>query len=29
MSLGEGIEQTYSWFLANHGSARGVAAASS
>ncbi len=29
MSLGEGIEQTYHWFLANQASARGVAAASS
>jgi GDP-L-fucose synthase len=26
MSLGEGIEHTYSWFLANHASARGVSA---
>ena len=25
MSLGEGIEHTYNWFLANHASARGVA----
>ena len=26
MSLGEGIERTYQWFLANHASARGVTA---
>ena len=26
ISLGEGIEQTYQWFLANHASARGVTA---
>jgi GDP-L-fucose synthase len=26
MSLGEGIEQTYNWFLANHAGARGVSA---
>ena len=29
MSLGEGIERTYEWFLANHASARGVTAARS
>jgi GDP-L-fucose synthase len=29
MSLGEGIEQTYNWFLANQSSARGLTAASS
>lgn len=29
ISLGEGVEQTYNWFLANHSSARGVASASS
>ena len=26
MSLGEGIEQTYNWFLANHAGARGISA---
>ena len=26
ISLGEGIEQTYQWFLANHASARGITA---
>jgi GDP-L-fucose synthase len=26
MSLGEGIEHTYNWFLANHATARGIAA---
>jgi GDP-L-fucose synthase len=26
MSLGEGIEQTYNWFLENHATARGVSA---
>jgi GDP-L-fucose synthase len=29
MSLGEGIEQTYQWFLENHASARGVGAGES
>jgi GDP-L-fucose synthase len=28
MSLGEGIEKTYNWFLENHASARGVSASS-
>ncbi|MBY0492878.1 MAG: GDP-L-fucose synthase [Cyanobacteria bacterium] len=27
MSLGEGVEHTYNWFLANHASARGVSTA--
>ena len=26
MSLGEGIEHTYNWFLANHARARGISA---
>ena len=26
MSLGEGIEHTYNWFLANHATARGISA---
>jgi GDP-L-fucose synthase len=26
MSLGEGIEHTYTWFLANHAQARGITA---
>ena len=26
MSLGEGIEHTYAWFLANHAGARGISA---
>ena len=27
MSLGEGIEHTYNWFLANHAGARGISVA--